>query len=71
MFRILICMIIFLCSACAEHSRSDNVDNVDNNIHDLIVWVDPDTGCKYIIQDRTLIRAITPKLNDEGKPDCD
>ena len=35
-----------------------------------LVWVDPETHCQYLIIDRGDRIAMTPRLDNQGRPMC-
>lgn len=38
--------------------------------HNLFIWIDPSTGCKYYVYDGVQRGSLSIRYTKEGKPDC-
>lgn len=55
-------------TACEPIKTSDGMDVTSA---EMSVYVDPGTGCQYLITSTTEGRAMTPRLRSDGGPLCE
>ncbi len=61
--------------ACAAAcTRVDEVRDGEGKViyfgNGVNIWVDPDTGCNYLVYSEYNKGAMTPRLNPNGTPYC-
>ena len=68
---LLVAVYVACAAAC---TRVDEVRDGEGKViyfgNGVNIWVDPDTGCNYLVYSEYNKGAMTPRLNPDGTPYC-
>ena len=73
--RTAVLLLLAVYVACAAAcTRVDEVRDGEGEViyfgSGINIWVDPDTGCNYLVYAAPNRGAMTPRLNSDGTPYC-
>ena len=73
--RTAVLLLLAVYVACAAAcTRVDEVRDGEGEViyfgSGINIWVDPDTGCNYLVYSAHNKGAMTPRLNSDGTPYC-